>query len=223
MQGACDERFRVHIDRLGARAIEESEAVIYGLWKDFTLAYTNPSWARFAVENDASDLLPKWGLGRSMLDACGPELLPFYESAFRRVFDTGEPFVHEYACHAPELRRWYVMRALPVTGDALLVSHALVVRRPNDPEDGASPSFEDYHASDGWIRQCPHCRRVRAVASATPNRWDFVPQLLDRGRAMRVTHTMCSLCFGYHYHQEFTPDELRLALNDVINDEKRRR
>jgi hypothetical protein len=222
VHGACDERFRPILERMGSRALEASEEVIYGVWKDLTLAYTNPSWARFAMANDGNGLFLEWGLGRSILEACGPELQPFYERALRRVLDTGQPFVHEYACHAPAVRRWHVMRVLPVADEALLISNALVAAVPNDDDDAAPLLDADYRAADGWVQQCPHCRRVRAVASSTPNRWDFAPRLLERHRAASVTHALCPLCFAYHYQDQFTRDELRAIVDELMNRPKGR-
>jgi hypothetical protein len=223
VHGACDDRFRFIIDRLGARVFEESEDVIYGVWSDFTLAYTNPSWARFAAANGAGELFLEWGLGRSVVEACGPALRPFYERALRRVLETGEAFVHQYACHGPSTRRWYGMRVVPAAGEALVVTNSLLAEvRIADGERDWLPD-DAYRAADGWFQQCPHCRRVRAVASASPGRWDFVPLMLQRGRSVNVTHALCPLCFAYHYHQHFTPEELGAAIDELMDDRKRQR
>jgi hypothetical protein len=203
-----------------ARALEDSEEVIYGVWKDLTLAYTNPSWARCAMANDGNGLFLEWGLGRSILEAGGPELRPFYERALQQVLDTGQAFAHEYACHAPEVRRWHGMRVLAVSDEALLISNAIVAAEPN--VDAARLPEADYRAADGWIQQCPHCRRTRAVASETPNRWDLVPRLLERRHPMAVTHALCPLCFAYHYHQHFTREELSAVVDELMNRPKGR-
>jgi hypothetical protein len=84
--------------------------------------------------------------------------------------------------------------------------------------EGAGLLEETYRGTDGAIQQCPHCRRVRAVASATPSRWDFVPPLLERrGRHAFVTHALCPLCFAYHYHQHFAPDELSAVIDELMD------
>jgi hypothetical protein len=220
--GACDARFRPLLERLGSRALEESEDVIFGVWGDFTLAYTNPSWARFAMANDAGELFLDWALGRSVLDACGPELRPFYELSWRRVLETGEPLTHQYVCHAPHARRSYAMRVLRAAGDALIVSNALVAEVPIDEADADRLAGDDYRGPDGWIQQCPHCRRVRAVATPTPNRWDLVPRMLERRHLPSVTHALCALCFAYHYHQHFSSDELRAILDELMGGPKGR-
>jgi hypothetical protein len=214
--GLCDERFRPLLDQLGARVFEESADTIYGLWSDFSLAYTNPRWATFALENDGAAISDDWGLGRSVLESCGEALEPFYARAWRRALREGRPWLHRYMCSSPTSRRWFVMRVLPIADRALLVSNSLLVE--TSLAAGFAPSDESaYRSPDGLVRQCSHCRRVRAVDSATPDRWDFVPQLLAFRRSASVSHVLCPLCLSYHYHHLFDPDELQATLDAALD------
>ncbi|HVZ72972.1 MAG TPA: hypothetical protein VHJ20_11400 [Polyangia bacterium] len=198
------------MNRLGARAFDRSRDVVYGLWPDFRLAYTNVAWKTFAVENDGRSMIDDWPLGRFVPDAFGP-LKDFYVDAFRRALATNVAWEHTYACPSPALNRWYVMRVLPIDGEGLVVCHALVAQvaradaGPNDDGDGP------YKTSTGLVIQCSHCRRLRAIASDEPDRWDFVPRRLER-TSRRTSHALCPICVAYHYYKYLTPDELRAAL-----------
>ena len=126
MDGASDPRFRALIERVGARAFDESRDVIYGLWPDLRLAYTNAAWTKFARENDGEVTLGAWGLGRSVPEAFGPALEGFYARAFSEALARGTVWEHTYSCPSPDVNRWYAMRVLPIEGQGLMVCHSLV-------------------------------------------------------------------------------------------------
>ncbi|MDB4981283.1 MAG: hypothetical protein JWM82_2035 [Myxococcales bacterium] len=215
----ADPDFRALIDRMGARAFDESSDVIYGVWADLRLAYTNAAWDCFASKNDGGEVLRNWKLGASVLDACGPALAPFYERAFAAALSSGLEWEHTYACPSDKLARWYKMRVLPIDGRGLVVCHSLVTSGEIVASPGASPGTAahdaTYTTSTGLVFQCCHCRRVRAVGSKHL-RWDFVPAFLTRAKRT-TSHGLCPICFAYYYHKYLDPDELRAALGEALD------
>lgn len=122
----CDPGFERLLAGFYRQPLDQGDDVIYGVWPDLTLAYSNARWARFALENDGADVLARWTLATSVRSAFGPDLDPFYARAFGEVLATGTIWQHTYTCPSPRVRRWFNMRVLPLGRDGLLVCHSLV-------------------------------------------------------------------------------------------------
>ncbi|MGN6133451.1 MAG: hypothetical protein ACTHOU_03080, partial [Aureliella sp.] len=71
------------LDEFNVEELDRLAATIYGLTPDLKLAYTNPAWHRFALENGGSKIAPQWGLGRSILEAIAEPLRPFFVENYR--------------------------------------------------------------------------------------------------------------------------------------------
>lgn len=211
----CDPSFERLLAGFYRQPLDQGDDVIYGVWPDLTLAYSNARWARFAIENDGADVLRRWTLGTSVRAAFGPDLDPFYTQAFAAVLATGTIWQHTYTCPSSRQTRWFNMRALPLGREGLLVCHELVsaveIARPRSRR----PSAVLYRDTNGLVTQCSHCRRVQ-VAAVQPARstqpdWHHVPAFIKRA-PRRTTHGLCPICFMYHYKGMLTPDQLRSAL-----------
>jgi hypothetical protein len=214
----CDPRFERLLAGFYRQPLDQGDDVIYGVWPDLTLAYSNARWAWFATENDGADVLKRWTLGASVRSAFGPDLDPFYTRAFGEVLATGAIWQHTYTCPSPRQMRWFNMRVLPLGQEGLLVCHSLVSAAEWPDRWGRGPSAALYRNTDGMVTQCAHCRRVQ-VAPAQPAQptwpaqpdWHHVPAFIERAPP-GTTHGLCPICFMYHFKSALTPDQLREAL-----------
>jgi hypothetical protein len=212
-QGACDPRFRTLLERVGARPFDESRDCVYGVWRDLTLSYYNAAWAEKVGVGPGQESF----LGRPILDVCRPERRSFFARAFTEALQRGEVWERTHATPCAEPERRYLMRLLPLAGDGLLAWHAPVAE--GEYGDPHGPLFDQaaYRTPAGLIIQCCHCRRVRAVNSAQPDRWEFIPALL-RAEAGTRSGAVCPMCFAYHYGSSFEgPSELRCALDELMD------
>jgi hypothetical protein len=220
----CDPSFARLLAGFYRQPLDQGDDVIYGVWPDLTLGYTNARWARFAIENDGADVLRRWTLGTSVRSAFGADLDLFYTRAFGEVLATGTIWQHTYTCPSPRQRRWFNMRALPLGREGLLVCH-LLVSTSEVAEPRRRPSAVPYRDTNGLVTQCSHCRRVQVAAarpahSAEPD-WHYVPAFIERA-PRRTTHGLCPICFMYHFKGVLTPDQLRAALEAPSSTTRRR-
>jgi hypothetical protein len=208
----CDPSFERLLAGFYRQPLDQGEDVIYGLWPDLTLAYSNARWAQFALENDGADVLRRWTLGTSVRAAFGPDLDPFYSRAFGEVMARGTIWQHTYTCPSPRQTRWFNMRVLPLGQEGLLLWHTLVSVGELAELRGRRPSATPYRDANGMVTQCSHCRRVQ-VAAAPPAQsdWHHVPAFIKRAPP-GTTHGICPICFMYHYKSVLTPEQLRAAL-----------
>jgi len=178
-------------------ALQETQDIVYGLWPDFSLAFTNAAWAKFAASNGGEPAVSEqWSLGRNILDAIPQPLKAFYESHYRNCLSLERPWEHVYECSSPDALRMFHMTALPVgKGEGILVINSLRIETPIDRET-AEPSETTYRNRHGMLVQCAHCRRFRRAASATT--WDWVTDWV-RSRQENVSHGICEPCLGFYY------------------------
>jgi hypothetical protein len=205
----CDPRFAELIRDMAREPLDEGPEVIYGVWPDLTLAYTNASWRAFALANGGEEVLTKWGLGSSLREATGAALCAFYDHAFARALATGRPWQHLYACPSPNTYRWFSVRALPLRREGLLICHSPVGELVPTAERPASDRL--YRDRAGLVTQCSHCRRVRLAGE--PRVWHFVPAFV-REIPRQTSHGLCPVCVDYHYRGVLTPAELRSVIGE---------
>ncbi|MBC8089887.1 MAG: hypothetical protein H7Z40_21720 [Phycisphaerae bacterium] len=183
--------------------LEESSAIVFGLWADFTLAYMNPAWEKFAGENlGQPQVETHWGLGANYLEAIAPALRPFYSKLLASTPDAGaalHPVSHLYECSSPTVFRQFSMQVYALKDRAgFVIINALVQEAPHDPVTHMlhNPDQHVYMDEHGIIVQCAHCRLVRQVAD--PTRWDWVPTWVEQSPES-TSHGLCPLCFEYYY------------------------
>lgn len=163
---------------------------------DESLAYYNPAWVRFAVDNGAPDIESTWPLGRNVAEAVSEQLRAFYRERWAQIRRDGEPWSHRYECSSPGERRYFWMKTMPLSDGGLLIVNALHVQHPQVvAAPGEPPKEQAYRNEFGYMRQCSYCRRTLRIGPEPE--WQWVPAFLDRQMA-RVTHGMCEPCFEYY-------------------------
>lgn len=131
--------------RRADQAARESAAFIHSVMNSLVSAIvvldehgaiksTNEAWRRLARENGGDEYL-----GQNYLAVCAASMQAGDADAQKardgvgRVLAGVSPeFVMEYACHTPQRRRWYLMRAMPLAGAAhggAVISHVNITER----------------------------------------------------------------------------------------------
>jgi hypothetical protein len=204
MQGCCDPAFeemmRPHFSK---QELDAQPGAVFGLWSDYTLAYLNPAWQRFAAENEGQpEVASRWGLGAYFFDAIPHSLEPFYRELLEGAPEPGlelHPINHEYECSSPELYRVFhlLLYTLPKRQGYLFVN-SLVVERPHDPDERPphAPHEQEYRNEDGMATQCSHCRRFQRPGDA--EQWDWVPEWV-KDNPPKTSHGICPICSDYYY------------------------
>jgi hypothetical protein len=174
-----------------------------------TLAYLNPAWFEFGRRNGGHPAIANdWGLGRNIMDTVPPALKDFYARFYGDRLRNGadvQPAAHRYECSSGQQFRLFAMHVFPLRDAAgLLIVNSVLVEIPMVfAGRTAHPSnYETYSDDAGIIRQCAHCRRIRAPNTA--NRWDWVPAWVEKPPST-VSHTLCGICLDYYYPPE-SPD-----------------
>lgn len=205
----CASGFAPLLERFDRQALDENPGTVYGVWADFSLAYANAEWFRFAAENGGQALADSAGssLGRVIMDAVPAELQPYYRYlyALANVRDprVSAPLCHEYDCSSSELYRRFAMHIYTLDGfKGYLVVNSLLVERPHEPGIAVqAPREEAYREDSGFFCQCSHCRRFRRHGA--PEHWDWIPAWVERQPA-KTSHGLCRVCFDYYYPKTST-------------------
>lgn len=191
--------------RFEHEGLEVHASPICGLWPNLRIAYVNPAWGCFALENGANtDFISHWGIGRSLPEAIVPALRSFYVLHYQHCLKTGKPWRHNYECSSPEQFRLFRHEAFSIAGDGLVVVHSLRIERPHDREI-MLPFETNYREVNGLIRQCAYCRRT--CRAGNHNAWDWVPEYV-RHPPERLTHGICPPCAGYYFEMGLSDDQL---------------
>jgi len=185
--------------------IEHHEDAVYGLLPDLTIGYLNPAWFRFADENGGEAIAERWGLGSCVLDAMHGPVRDLFEREFRRCFNSGRPWQHDYECSSAKRFREFHMDAFPVRGGlGLLVISTLTAAHSHGSDRVAlKPTESLYLDKDGLILQCGYCRRVQQ--SGGSRKWDWVPSWVDE-QPENVTGGLCIPCYQTRF-PEAPPSE----------------
>lgn len=116
-----------------------------------TIVFVNDSWQRFGESNG---LAPgyRW-TGTNYLNVCnaagnrGDDGAERVAAGLSAVFSGREPvFHHEYPCHSPNEKRWFILRAGPVHGYAgryFAVTHQNITRRKLAEESAEYSALHD--------------------------------------------------------------------------------
>jgi len=170
----------------------------------FVIRAYNQAYLAFAHANGLQDPERRCGLGCDLLAGCSEPARAFYAQAFRTALEERSVFHQDYECSSPTERRQFHLSAYATaSGQALVVSHHLVIAEPIPITDRVA--YSAAHCSpDGFIIQCCHCRKVRNFTAA--NRWDWVPSCVE-SLPDNVSHTFCPRCFDHYYPDIPAPDE----------------
>lgn len=194
-------------------ALLESRDVIYGLWPDLSLAFTNAAWHKFAADNAGLPTISEqWGLGRCISDAIPEPLKSFYEDKYRDCLNTATPWEHTYECSSADTLRLFHMTALPIGKHrAILVVNSLRIETPMDRES-ATPREATYLNRHGMIVQCAHCRRVRRREPEIG--WDWVREWV-REPFHSTSHTICEPCLGFYFRSYIEGERIPKPISTI--------
>lgn len=215
----CDPAFRPLLNEFADGTLESTPAVVYGVWPDLTLAYLNPAWFAFAQENQGEPTISRdWTVGRSILSAIPPPILPFFQTHYARCIGESRPWEHVYECSSPEVFRKFHMKAFPLgKAEGVLFVHSLVVESPVLASE-AMPHLEQYVTRHGLVIQCCHCRRFRRGESSVA--WDWIGAWVTKTPA-KVSHGICETCFGFYYNEGRLDSEHPRIISTLENEHGR--
>ncbi len=105
--------------------------------KDGQIVAINEAWGKFAEENADEDQILATGVGQSYLRVCNYNHDSKEESTqlldnLKKVLKTEQDFfTHEYPCHSPTEKRWFLMQASAMKGDegGAVISHINITDR----------------------------------------------------------------------------------------------
>lgn len=180
------------------RDLESDRGSIFALTPDLRLAYANPAWFRFALENGGADVPAIVTPGVPVLQSIHGPLRRFYERRWREVMFTGERWDHPYESSSATRYRLVRSRAEPLREGGILVTNTVAVDRPHDAfhDPVGRPFIESlYLDSTRSIAVCGHCRRARRRDGMT---WDWIPLLVEKPRRTLV-YTLCPPCVDHYY------------------------
>lgn len=165
--------------------------VTYHVDRADRLAGFNDEWTRFAIANDAAELVdgalnrPLWAFISDVTTA------KVYHQLMQRV-RTGRTITFPFRCDAPSLRRWMQMRMSPLPDDAILFESAIVESLP-----ASAGAIWDRRAARGGdlVTSCSWCKRIRVE-----DRWEEIEDAVEllavflRDPLPMITHGMCPDC-----------------------------
>jgi hypothetical protein len=180
-------------------SLTHANETIYGMWPDFTIAFINTGWMRFAAANGGRRIMREWLLGRCVMDAVAVPLRPFFEINYARCLREQRPWEHIYECSSANVYRTFHMITFPLKNSGgLLVVNSL--RQESAHSRTASPPIAEFYANEhGLIVQCCHCRRIRRPETAQT--WDWVPEWAAN-QPCNTSHSLCPPCMAFHYSSQ---------------------
>jgi hypothetical protein len=180
--------------------LETYSGAIYGVWKNFRLAYLNPGWYRFARENGGEpDISREWRLGRSILDGISADVKEFYAAKFKACLSSHTVWSHNCECSSHAIYRCCHQIVYPLSQQAgLLIVNSPVVEKVQ----GSVPVLENaadqsiYLDENGFFCQCAYCRRMKNFQDR--ERWDWIPAWVKR-YPKNTSHSFCPSCFAHYF------------------------
>jgi len=180
-------------------ALELQEDTVCGIWSDGRIAYFNPAWTRFALNNGGEDVLERWPIGSNLFTSVPAPLKSFYRqlferSAFQSMVQSDRPVQHLYECSSPEMFRQYLMTVYALErGAGYLAVHSRVHEYAHHAAERprCDPDERLYRHRDGMLHQCIYCRKMQRTAD--PRIWDWVPEWVDK-TPPDTSHSVCDLC-----------------------------
>ena len=122
---------------------------------DGEILETNLAWRRFAEEN-GGDASSRTGVGANYFYCLKEDSLDLLHvrQQMLAVCDGALPsFEHEYTCHSPLQKRWFLMRVLPMNGEvgSILVIHSDITKLKQAEENVVLLSTAIQHTTDAII------------------------------------------------------------------------
>ena len=195
-----DQGFEACLKGMTIADLDRHEGSIYGVWKDFRLAFINNAWSTFARENNGEpEVSTEWCIGTRITDAFPEIVRPYYESAYTDCLNRQTTWNHRYECSSAKLCRIFHQKVLPLKdGCGLLIVNSLAIENPHSSKRKcvAHPRETEYLNSNGIYRQCCHCRRF--AYRGRNKRWDWIPAWINTPPG-KTSHVICPVCYDYYY------------------------
>ena len=189
-------------EELSRDTLEHSNEVIFIVDRHLRIAYCNPAWDRFALNNGGEDVVAARVLSTDLMSVIPEPLFDFYSQVFQRCSQCPLAFDLDYECSSPELFRLLHMNILPLRrSGGLAFINSLRVEHIHGAERPVWPVSDIYFSPDRMITMCCHCQRTRRRDASQA--WDWVPEFV-RTRSWRVSHGICPVCKSYFYSKYFT-------------------
>lgn len=196
-----DKEFKILLRHHNIEDLNAHAGVIYGVWSNYRLAYLNPAWFQFAMENGGEPhITAEWGLGRSILDCMSGIVRKVYKAKYDKCLISLEIANYQYECSSETVYRRYHQIVYPLgKHEGLLIVNSLIVDRPHNKEKRPTRDANKllYMDKNGFICQCALCRRTKNLRKA--EQWDWVPEWVRQCPA-HTSHTFCPTCFGHYFH-----------------------
>jgi hypothetical protein len=226
--GAVDPAFTGLLERVGARAFDESGDVICGIWPDGTLAYYNRAWTRTSCGGAGRSNPADLSLGQSVLGAWREGQRPFFMAAFQSTLEQNRVWEHTYRVAEGGAVTAVILRLLPLEGRGLILWHSLLSREGSREGSGdgvgegsregsreglgeglgagsPQPLMAPPAARVALRYQTAHGFFVQCVhclrvraADGELERWDAVASLSQATPSPR-SGAICPICLAYHY------------------------
>jgi hypothetical protein len=165
---------------LESERLDEDSSPLVGVWSDLRIAYTNRAWHEH-TRNAAFHTL-----GRSIVPALPPDAAEFLAGPHAHA-QTIRPHAFEFVAD-DERASQLLVYSLARAGFLLVIAKLY--------GDDAAPDEAPYRNHHGFMMQCAHCRRVRAVHEVPG--WDAVPGWAKQPRP-QTSHGICYLCFEIYF------------------------
>lgn len=192
--------FFERLEGIDPKTLEESANSIYALDADFNFIYFNPSYIRFAEENNYDgDILKNYPIGSSLNNIIKDEkLLNIYRKRYLNSITYTRHWSCEYECSSKETFRKYHQLSYPIKGKFMIIVNSLVAEMPMDQvgREIHEPDQQTYRQLSGYIQQCSNCRRTQR--SIENEQWDWVPEYITKPPE-NTSHSICPICFDYHW------------------------
>lgn len=193
-------QFKQNLVGFNLSTLEKHPDSIYGLSKDLLLSYFNPSWFKFADENNGEPILSEtYPLGTPIEKCLLGDINPFYMENYSKVLKSGKVWHHEYECSSANEMRIYTKSTYPLkNNEGLVVVNRIrkksSMTRTSVPE--SSFNGEHYTHSSGFIHQCCNCRCIQRVDDE--NIWEWIEEWVIK-IPDNASHSICPVCFDYYW------------------------
>lgn len=182
--------FEQYLEGIALEELSHSDDVTYIIDQQFRLQAYNEAWVRFARDNEGEKVLKRFILGTPILDGFCQEARLYYEYLYRKAMITSAQADHEFQCSSHSTyRRFHQTAYVLKNRQGLTITNRLIEEHPF-PE-APLPFSNRYLATNGYILECAHCRKVQNQRGEKT--WDWVPYLIKHP-VPNIAHTFCPTC-----------------------------
>jgi len=168
--------------------------IVYRLNGEDEIVYVNAEWAKFALSNDASDLLPERVLNRPLWDFVSDETTVHLYRQLLQLARAGQPARFNFRCDSPECRRLMEMTVSGLIGGEVQFE-TRVLREDERTRQGLLDRYSP--RASKMLRICGWCKRMNLDGES----WGEIEEAVTSLRLFEyhalpmLTHGMCEACF----------------------------